>query len=775
MLKRIARICFHTILIGTLLGAALSYDYKLTQEAKRAKAARDAGVKTEKETFLNSCTNTNDEGPIQMVGLDGRSSKEVKKVASNGSLAMYYDESKGMVYLESPATGKRWYTYPENQEGIASHQKPIVENPVTLRYTQGTSASPTYPYKEAGTLTPALIDGGVRVNYKLISLGISFAMEYKLTPDGFEVNVPFDSIVEENKCKVVSVEPLPYFGSGHPSENGFVFYPDGAGALMEFKKEHLEYYDQFYQSIYGGDEAFDSQTKSVVTKNPKEDIYSDPQERVALPVFGIKRGDQGFVGIVTEGEHDANIIAAPSGYQNVDIYRSSVEFTYRSSDSIFIGDSGEVPFFQGAMLEGERKVRYVLLEGDKSGYVGMAQAYRDHLMKDRGVKPVRQEQLPLRLHLVGGVVRDEIIGSTYIGMTTFAQAKETIDRFAAQGVNRLELVLEGWSDGGVYGKQPQHFPVAGKLGGDAGLTSLIEYAKSKQIPVYLDANYVKPFAPKGDYRASQDAIYGMKREVLTFYDPHPATLQVKRGTSYHMLNPGVAVNDYLKPELARYAELDVSGLRLNYMGEKLYSDLRVSSPLYRKQTIALWQEAMELTRKQLGSVAVTGGNAYTFGFADRIDGAPADSSHYTYEDATVPFYQIALHGLIPYSSEAGNLREDPKKSFLRMVEYGAVPKYQLTHENSSKLKRTPMDGLFSSEADTWLEPAAEEYRKAAEALNKVVDATITGHERVMQDVYRTTYSNGVTIVVNYGQLSRTVNGVTVSPGGFSVVQGGSGR
>lgn len=775
MFKRILRICMHTILIGSLVGAALSYDYKLRLEAGKAKAMRDSGIKVEKETFLNACTDTNDEGPIRIVGLNGRNGASIQQIARNERWIMLYDESKGLVHFEELSTGKRWYPYPEVQDGIMDHQKALVENPVTIRYTQGTSASPTYPYKEAGTLVPTLIEGGVRVDYTLTSLGIGFAMEYRLTKDGFEVNIPFTSIAETNKCKLVSIEPLPFFGSAHPSEQGYVFYPDGAGALMEFKPEHLEYYDKFYKPIYGGDAAFDAKTKSIVTQYPKEDIYPDPAEQVALPVFGIMRGNQSFLGIVTSGEHDAHISAAPSGYQNLNLYRTSVEFTYRGDDKIFIGASGEVPIFQGAKLEGERTVRYVLLEGDNSGYAGMAQAYRDYLQNERGVKPVRQEQLPLMLHLVGGAVSDEIIGSTYVAMTTFAQAKALIDRFAERGVDRLELVLEGWSDGGVYGKQPQHFPAARQLGGADQLEKLVEYARSKQIPVYLAANYVQPFAPNGAYRVSKDAIHGMKREVLTFYDPNPATLQAKKGVFYHLLNPGSAVNSYFKPELGRFAALNISGLRLDYIGEKLYSDLRVAEPLARRQTIALWQEAMDLTRQQLGSVVVTGGNAYTFGFADRIDEAPMDSSHYTYEDATVPFYQIALHGLIPYSAEAGNLRDNTRESLLRLIEYGAVPKYRLTHENSAKLKRTPLDSLFSSEANDWLEPAAEQYRQAAEALSRVADAAIIGHGRVDRDVYRTTYSNGISIVVNYGNQARTVDGVAVNPGGYAVIQGGTGR
>ena len=97
------------------------------------------------------------------------------------------------------------------------------------------------------------------------------------------------------------------------------------------------------------------------------------------------------------------------------MYRTSVEFLYRKQDVIFIGTSGQIPFFQAEKIKGDRKVSYLLLQGEDAGYVGMAKAYRGYLQKEQSVKAIEQKGIPLNIRLYGGLERDEIIG-TYISL-----------------------------------------------------------------------------------------------------------------------------------------------------------------------------------------------------------------------------------------------------------------------------------------------------------------------------------------------------------------------
>jgi hypothetical protein len=119
--------------------------------------------------------------------------------------------------------------------------------------------------------------------------------------------------------------------------------------------------------------------------------------------------------------------------------------------------------------------------------------------------------------LVGGVVQDEIIGSTYIPMTTFEQAKTIVDRLIGLGVDRLEVTYDAWNDGGKFGNQPKHFPAQDELGGNKELKKLASYLEQKGISLYLNTNYVKPFSGSDEIKAKRDAIRGLNNEPMPLF------------------------------------------------------------------------------------------------------------------------------------------------------------------------------------------------------------------------------------------------------------------
>jgi hypothetical protein len=425
------------------------------------------------------------------------------------------------------------------------------------------------------------------------------------------------------------------------------------------------------------------------------------------------------------------------------------------------------------MIPGDRTVRYVMLENSDADYVGMAKAYRSYLVKEKGLKPAAQQKVSLQLRLFGGVLRNEIIGNTFISMTTFEQARTIVDRYRSEGISSIEVTYDGWSKDGKYGDQPGHFPAAGKLGGNDGLQKLATYLKEKNIPFYVNANYVKPFRSSHSLHTSTDAIRGLNKEVMKVMKPWVETQQLSRQT-YYLLKPERVFDRFITKESDQYAKEGITGVHLDYMGDTIYSD-HDKTPFRRQQTIGVWQQSLDLMRQKTGRAAVDYGFAFTFGHADRIDNAPLDSSHFTYEDEPVPFYQIALHGLIPYTAKPSNLQDDTRIHFLRMLEYGAVPSYSLTYEDSSRFKRTLVDNLFSTEYENWVAPSVDEYKKAADILNPVAQQAITNHETLASGVKRMTYANGTQITVNYNAKPFSIGGKSISGYGYAVTEGGSGK
>ncbi len=99
------------------------------------------------------------------------------------------------------------------------------------------------------------------------------ALEYKVTEDGLAVTLPANGIrFNESLYTLESIQILPYMGAGNTAYDGYNFFPDGAGALFDFKG----YTEQVSVEgkVYG-----DDFTRSEITGK-----YQNP---IRYPVFGI--------------------------------------------------------------------------------------------------------------------------------------------------------------------------------------------------------------------------------------------------------------------------------------------------------------------------------------------------------------------------------------------------------------------------------------------------------------------------------------------------------
>lgn len=723
-----------------------------TTEATTTEATTGADENGEVATPVTTTVDPNAEVELSKV-------TALTEVLSNDKYILYIDEKTGNVRLVSKQSGTEWLGSPQTPSTLPPNNKKFIDSPLHLRYTQGSDITSTYSLKDATTeMTYEVVNDQVVLSFNFGAEGITVQLIYSLSDRGLVVQIPFESITETGAARLTSLEPLPFMNGALESDEGAMFLPDGSGALLNFRTNHETYLKGYSGYIYGNDQTFVSHTHDFLGVGVRRSIT--PRESIALPVFGMYRNGVGTLAIVQDGMYEAKINGTPAGVRAIPMYRSSVEFMYRKNDIIFIGNSGQIPYFQGQMIAGDRKVEYVLLEKEKANYVGMAEAYRDYLIEEQGITPVVDQTPTLNLMLFGGILREEIIGDTFIKMTTFKQAEDIIASLQQAGISSIDATFDGWTKNGVYGTQPTH-KVAKQLGGKKGLTSLVNFAEASNVNLYLRANYVKPFEDTGKYSQRKDSVRGMDREVLVTNQYWPSDRWSRSSVTFNLLKPERALEKYVKEEVSDYVKYGVDGVQLQYMGQYIYSDEDKDSITDRSIAANAWIEALSLMREQVGATSVEYGNAYTFGVVDRIDNAPLYSSEYTYTDESVPFYQLVVHGLIPYYAAPINLREDAEVEWLKSIEYGALPSAELTGELSSNLHRTIATRLFSSYAQDWIPQIAEEYQELLPMYEAIAGEQMVNHEQLQQDVYRTTYANGTTVIVNYNRNSVQVDGATV--------------
>ena len=84
-----------------------------------------------------------------------------------------------------------------------------------------------------------------------------------------------------------------------------------------------------------------------------------------------------------------------------------------------------------------------------------------------------------------------------------------------------------------------------------------------------------------------------------------------------------------------------------------------------------------------------------------------------------------------------------------MIDYDVYPSFLLTNKASSNLDNTPLNYIYASRYDDFKDAVNVYYNFVNNALKHVINATIEKREIITNGVVKVTYSNGVSIIINY--------------------------
>ncbi|OXL86093.1 hypothetical protein BCV73_25685 [Paenibacillus sp. SSG-1] len=658
----------------------------------------------------------------------------------NEHYALYVRPDNTQIAVLDKASGYRWTSNPTKEELAGETVKgqllANLQSPFLLTHvrTQGADQTvrETLSNQTAG-MQIAMIrkPEGLQIEYLFPAKQLGFVMQYELTDSGLKVKVPAAGIREEGASALFSLDVLPYFGAAPAKENGYVFVPDGPGGLIRFDQEHASLTRGYSHQVYG----------SEVTNEENGTRTGERREDIAYPVFGLKKGDHAFLAVMTKGEDSANVSAVAPGlkssfYQvfSSQIYRE--EYLYRMSR--LAAPSKAV---QKERLNRDREVEYRFLNGADADYVGMAGAYRSYLQETgrltEALKPV--EHVPLYLKIMGGNYEKAFGRIRYVAATTFEQAGEIVSTLQSKGVASLRTIFYGWQNEGDYNME-KRFPIDPALGGEDAAKTFISGMKERGVPVSFSEDFLWVDS-HSSFSGKTDAIRGIDGTAYVDDDWYIAK------PAYTAVTAADTVN--------RLKKLGVDGIHFSGIGEMLLNDYEPSGIQTREYAKTVYDGLLKYTREALGSASVNQGDAYALGQTDYIDGLPSESSYDFMIDETVPFYPIVLHGFVPYTFGDGNLRDDEDAEFLRAIEYGALPSFFVTHDDSRKLKDTPSNFLYSSRFDKWERRIEEEYAKF-DSLSQLYAMKIIGHEELSGQKYATTYEDGTRVIVDYGVKDFTV-------------------
>lgn len=615
----------------------------------------------------------------------------------------------------------------------------------TLRRISGFLEEAGYTEEDyAQDMSESGVEGAVNISFKI-------ALEYRLEEDSLVVTLPTESIEERGGGYIYRVQLLRYMGAGGKEEDGYILVPNGSGSLIYFNngKTATEDYSQF---IYGID--------------PLAMDYTvlDIGESIRMALFGISRPESGILATVEDGQSLASISASVAGKVNEYNFVYPT-FSLRGTDRLSMfgttGNEADLPILETDYYKADCSVRYTFLTQENASYSEMANYYRNRLMKE-GKLALNGESgdIPFYYDIIGGVkLTNYFLGMQYLSvepMTTFEEAWKISDDLAAGGIAKQVMNFQGWSNGGYYHDVPDKIKVIGKLGGKKDLQQLNDKIEERGGRFYVDTALQKVtyITRRYKYNYESSRYYG-GGYIASFGQLNPTTLRQTSSmggyeeTLYDLMSPKFLVR-YVDAFVDEMKKIDNVGISLRDLGDSLYSDKKRTEVIDRNQAMHIVEAQLAKIDEVGRNVMMSGGNDYSFAYAEDIINAPISHNMYFLVDEEVPFYEMVVHGSVDYSGYAINLSDtyDRTDIVLRLIENGASPHFTFTWEESSKMKYSGLNRYYATTYENWKNDAAEIYTQVNDALKHVSGQTMTGHKIYVSGVKKICYSNGVTYYIN---------------------------
>lgn len=603
-------------------------------------------------------------------------------------------------------------------------------------------------------------------------------LEYRLDEDNLLVEVPTDKIeiplIEDDngitsEIPLYNLHLLPYLAAGYTDVEGYIVVPDGSGALIYMNEEKSA--SPYSRPLYGVDRALAPQ---IQLNRYNEDIQ--------LPVFGLKQNDIGLLGIIEEGSSIARIEAQVSGQLNS--YNSvSASFDITPAARMEQEMDFQTYIFQARPIDNNIRMRYSFLDQESSSYVAMAHLYQDYLFGDDNLKNKEDfEVSPLYLNIIGGIDNQEaILGfprRIVKPLTSYSQAPKILDSFIEEGVEKLRVNYQGWLDGGIKHYYPNKINLEKNLGTEDEFLALLEYANHSGIDLFMEVDFLNIYHDKilDGFSPGRDSSRFLNRRIAQGFEYNLNTMRASYGSRYFMHSPRRIANP-IESFLEDYKRYNLSGLSLSNMANNLYSDFREDLELLvdREEAINIFDDQMSNIVSETGKgLMVQGGFAYSLPYAEVVMNAPMTSSQFNIIDQDIPFYQIVLRGYVDYTLEPMNLsRSSAKNVFLKSLETGAFLSFTLGFEESSVIKDTDYHKLYSLDYENQIGQIMSYYTDSKDFYSRTSQQKIVNHEKLADQVYKTTFASGDSIIVNYSHLRYEDELLEVMPGDYIWLKGGS--
>ena len=202
------------------------------------------------------------------------------------------------------------------------------------------------------------------------------------------------------------------------------------------------------------------------------------------------------------------------------------------------------------------------------------------------------------------------------------------------------------------------------------------------------------------------------------------------------------MDDFLK-------DYDGDTLSFDFLGGSLggsYGD----TLLYKQDSLLIQKAILERLDQK---IMLSNPLGFAIPFADYITDLPLETTLYAILDYQIPLLQLILAGKVDYSTVSLNMASERtvQYNFLKTIESGSNLKYTLSYEKSTELRETEFNYYISTQYLNWIDRIEEQVKELDDI--GIHEGYLIEHERVANNIFKVTYSNGLEILINYNLVA----------------------
>ena len=198
------------------------------------------------------------------------------------------------------------------------------------------------------------------------------------------------------------------------------------------------------------------------------------------------------------------------------------------------------------------------------------------------------------------------------------------------------------------------------------------------------------------------------------------------------------------------ANVGFNTVSVSSLGNNTYSDYDYSQGYVGADFVYQANSINKFLKKNKIKVMYESANQYAALGASHIMAAPLSTSAYNAEDEWIPFYQIVFKGYVPMSSASLTVSDNSTYEMLKAVQCGVGLTFTACGTETTDYATSKFTVLSAGSYENNKEFLIKNVEKTKDALKQIENNTIKSFAKTAENVYTTTFENGIQVVVNYG-------------------------